>query len=110
MLTSFGAPNDSHVNYTNMFQQGLHKGGSSAIDRLSNYYIERAEQMQPVVQISSGQNITIFFTKGTKMGHTNAQDAMERDRQRAQQEYMMEYSASHPRPHKNEAWAGLTAV
>ena len=43
-------------------------GASSALDRLSQYYIDRAEQLQPVIQVAAGQVVDIVFTQGTFIG------------------------------------------
>ena len=44
--------------------QGLGKGVGKASDRLSKYLIDRAEQYQPVVSISSGLEVELVFHKG----------------------------------------------
>ena len=54
-----------------MFTSSLGKGTSQALDRLSGYYIDRAEQLQPVVQVGAGQYVDIIFTEGVSVGDTN---------------------------------------
>lgn len=71
------------MSYNNMFQQGLNKGGSGALDRLSNYYIERAEQLQPVVQVDSGHEVTLVFTKGSALGSSSVKQEMDYEREAA---------------------------
>lgn len=51
-----------------MFTSGMAAGASSALDRLSQYYIDRAEQLQPVIQVAAGQVVDIVFTEGTFIG------------------------------------------
>lgn len=51
-----------------MFTSGMAQGASSALDRLSQYYIDRAEQLQPVIQVAAGQVVDIVFTEGTQLG------------------------------------------
>ncbi len=46
---------------------GLNLGGG-AFDKLADYYIKRAEQLQPVVQINAGRVVHIVFTKGSNLG------------------------------------------
>jgi conjugal transfer pilus assembly protein TraB len=46
------------------FTMGMGEGVSSAMDKLSQYYIDRAEQIQPVVQVSAGRLVDIVFTEG----------------------------------------------
>lgn len=55
-----------------MFTSGMAGGATTALDRLSQYYIDRAEQLQPVIQIAAGQVVDIVFTEGTFIGSQNA--------------------------------------
>ncbi|WP_342075158.1 TrbI/VirB10 family protein [Yoonia sp. SS1-5] len=43
-------------------------GISGAADRLSEYYIERAEQYQPVVSLYGGTNVELVFMEGVDLG------------------------------------------
>lgn len=47
-----------------VFQSGVYGGGSTALSMLSNYYIQRAEQYHPVIEIKPGAIVTILFTEG----------------------------------------------
>lgn len=47
-----------------VFSSGAFAGASSALDRLSNYYIKRADQYHPVIQVGSGNVVTIVFKEG----------------------------------------------
>lgn len=46
---------------------GMAGGATTALDRLSQYYIDRAEQLQPVIQIAAGQMVDIVFTSGAEL-------------------------------------------
>lgn len=46
---------------------GINLGGG-AFDKLADYYIKRAEQLQPVIQINAGRVVHIVFTKGSNLG------------------------------------------
>ncbi|OJW46981.1 MAG: hypothetical protein BGO67_09805 [Alphaproteobacteria bacterium 41-28] len=50
------------------FTSGMAGGAATALDRLSQYYIDRAEQLQPVIQVAAGQVVDIVFTEGTFIG------------------------------------------
>jgi len=69
-----------------LFQSGMAEGTTNALDRLSQYYIDRAEQIQPVVSIASGQTVDIVFTEGTAVGDTAVRQeiAKTRDQSRRQ--------------------------
>lgn len=52
------------VNNGDSLRFGFANGMSSAADRLSKYYIERAEQYHPVIQIGPGIVVDVVFLKG----------------------------------------------
>jgi conjugal transfer pilus assembly protein TraB len=62
------------------FTSGMASGASSALDRLSQYYIDRAEQLQPVIQIAAGQVVDIVFTEGTLLGSQTIKQDIEKTR------------------------------
>jgi conjugal transfer pilus assembly protein TraB len=66
-----------------MFTSGMAAGASSALDRLSQYYIDRAEQLQPVIQVAAGQVVDIVFTEGTFIGSQNVKSEIEKTRLKA---------------------------
>lgn len=66
-----------------MFGSGMASGATSALDRLSQYYIDRAEQLQPVIQIAAGQVIDLVFTEGTFIGDQTVKSKIEHTREEA---------------------------
>lgn len=44
-----------------IFKQGIGGGASKAADTLSQYWIKRAEQYHPVIDIGAGNAVAIFF-------------------------------------------------
>lgn len=50
------------------FQSGFAGGMSSSMDKLSQYYIDRAETLQPVIEVSAGRIVDIIFTQGVEIG------------------------------------------
>ncbi|MBY0500434.1 MAG: TraB/VirB10 family protein [Alphaproteobacteria bacterium] len=63
-----GGLQPSPPNMGDLFTSGMASGASTALDRLSQYYIDRAEQLQPVIQVAAGQVVDIVFTEGTFIG------------------------------------------
>lgn len=59
------------------FTSGMAQGATSALDRLSQYYIDRAEQLQPVIQVAAGQVVDIVFTEGTTFGSQTIKQDLE---------------------------------
>ncbi len=45
-------------------QSGLYGGVGSSMNMLSQYYIQRAEQYHPIIEIRPGAIVTVLFTKG----------------------------------------------
>lgn len=43
---------------------GLYSGAGTALDRLANYYIKRADQYHPIIEIGAGNVATLVFEKG----------------------------------------------
>lgn len=63
-----GGAQPSPPSIAETFTSGMASGVSTALDRLSQYYIDRAEQLQPVIQVMAGQVVDIVFTEGTFIG------------------------------------------
>ncbi len=80
---SAGNPKIDAPSKSELFQSGMAEGASNALDRLSKYYIERAEQLQPVVQVSAGQKVDLVFTEGTAVGDTGVKKAIAKVRDEA---------------------------
>ena len=51
-------------------------GTAASLDRLSKYYIERAEALQPVIQVGAGRKVDIIFTEGSFFGNTELKKAL----------------------------------
>lgn len=54
--------------------QGAIGGTSNAFDMLADYYIQRAEMVKPVIQVTAGRIVDVTFTHGADLGdlHTHA--------------------------------------
>lgn len=61
--------------------KGAANGASSAFDLLAEYYIKRAEQIQPVLQVNAGRIVDITFTHGFAMGDLNIKEKLREIRQ-----------------------------
>ena len=57
-------PSDAEV-LANAGKAGLAQGVGNAGERLSQYYIQRAEQYQPVVSLKGGTVVEVVFISGT---------------------------------------------
>ena len=53
-----------------MLQGGAGKGVGNAMEKLSDFYIKRAEQLQPVLEVEPGRLVHVVFKKGFDMNQT----------------------------------------
>ncbi len=54
-----------------MLDQGASKGIGNAVEKYADFYIKRAEQLQPVIQIDGGRKLTVVFTQSVKASAVN---------------------------------------
>ena len=66
--------------YSQKFQQGGMTGLSGSMDRLSKYYIDRAESISPIIQVASGRVMDVVFTEGTGIGTKRVKKILEEKR------------------------------
>jgi conjugal transfer pilus assembly protein TraB len=62
--------------------QNAAAGTSDAFSMLASYYIRRAEQVQPVLQIEAGRIVDVTFTQGFSMGDIHAKVHLKKVRER----------------------------
>ena len=53
-----------------MFKSGFGESANNSLTKLSDYYIKRAEQIQPVIQVSAGQKVDLVFTEALAIDKT----------------------------------------
>lgn len=85
-----------------MLRYGAAKGASTALEKYADFYIKRAEQMQPVIQVQAGRVVDIVFTQGVAIEDSAARGALIKvnDQQRLSQ-----INQNHDTPQKSvEAW------
>ena len=58
-----------------VFKQGIGGGASKAADTLSQYWIKRAEQYHPVIDIGAGNAVTVVFQQGFRLETIEDADA-----------------------------------
>ena len=59
---------------------GFATGSASSMDRLSKYYIDRAESLQPIVQVGAGRKVDVIFTEGVFFGNSEIKKAIAKKR------------------------------
>lgn len=65
------------INANGLMMQGGIEGTGSAFDMLTDYYIKRAEQIRPVIQVTAGRIVDITFTYGTDVGDIHVKSNIE---------------------------------
>ena len=86
-----------------LLKHGAAKGMTGALERYADFYIKRAEQMQPVIQVQAGRLVDIVFTQGTVFGDSAVRGALSRsnDQQRYQK---IQDTQAEAAPKPVEAW------
>lgn len=64
-----------------MFSGSASQGSSKALEKYAEFFIQRAEQLQPVLQIAAGREVDIVFTQGTKFGETSVKKSLTKIRE-----------------------------
>lgn len=49
---------------SHIFQAGAYGGANTALSKMADYYIKRADQYHPVIEVSAGSVVDIVFEKG----------------------------------------------
>jgi conjugal transfer pilus assembly protein TraB len=52
------------INPNKVFESGAYGGASTGMNQLANYYIKRADQYHPIIEIGSGTVATVIFQSG----------------------------------------------
>lgn len=64
---SVGLGATASIGAGDVFKQGIGGGASKAADTLSQYWIKRAEQYHPVIDIGAGNLVTVVFQQGFRL-------------------------------------------
>ncbi|HCU06661.1 MAG TPA: hypothetical protein DIC42_03655 [Holosporales bacterium] len=59
-----GLAQSPRLDTADIFKQSAANGMGGALDKYADFYIKRAEQMQPVIQVAAGRRVDLVFTKG----------------------------------------------
>ena len=64
-----------------MLQSSSLQGVSNSFNKLSEYYIKRAEQLQPAIQIAAGRVVDVVFVKTVKIGELDLKKKLDQERE-----------------------------
>jgi len=65
-----GIANINPMNAQQLLQSGASKGIGNSMEKLSDFYIKRGEQLQPILEVEAGRSIDVVFTSGFDMAQT----------------------------------------
>jgi len=74
------------LNPKQMLTAGAANGTSAALDKYADFFIKRAEQLQPVLQVAAGRAVNIVFTQGTEFGETSVKKTLSKIREHSRKE------------------------
>lgn len=66
--------------------EGVTSGATSGFDILTKYYIERAEQVRPVIEVAAGRIVDLTFTYGSELGELYTKNEIEAVRESSRSE------------------------
>lgn len=78
-----GAGKINLIDLKQLLGDGAATGTSKALDKYAEFFIKRAEQLQPVLQVAAGRFVDIVFTKGTPFGDTSVKKQLAKIRRTA---------------------------
>ncbi len=73
-VSPFGSVNTSNAKGADIFKQAGAQGAGDAFELMAKYNIQRAEQYQPVIQISAGRTVDVVFHSGSEFGEQNRKE------------------------------------
>ncbi|MEM7174341.1 MAG: TrbI/VirB10 family protein [Chlamydiota bacterium] len=63
------------------FRSAGAKGAKTSLGKMSDYYIKKAEQAQPVIQIQRGRIVDVIFVSSVRIGEKNIKGRIEENRE-----------------------------
>jgi conjugal transfer pilus assembly protein TraB len=91
-ISPFGQTNALSVQQ--MLSSGASEGTSQALDKYAEFFIKRAEQLQPVLQVAAGRQVDIVFTQGTRFGETSVRKSLTKIRTQSRQHAIQKLEGS----------------
>lgn len=106
---SVGLGATADVGAGDVFKQGFGGGANKAADTLSQYWIKRAEQYHPVIDIGAGNQVTVVFQKGFRLETLeDAEDA--KAKEELQKAGNAAQNAVSPQPASQSTTSGTASV
>ncbi|CAO5681072.1 MAG: hypothetical protein HEEMFOPI_01436 [Holosporales bacterium] len=81
-ISPMGIMSQEALSETEMIKGGAGRGVGNAMEKLSDFYIKRAEQLQPVIEIEPGREIDVIFKSDFDMNQTLYRQSLKNNRDR----------------------------
>lgn len=81
-----GIANINPMTSQHLLQAGAGKGVGNAMEKFADFYVKRAEQLQPVLEVEPGRVLDIVFKSGFDMAQTVYRRALMMDNDRERRE------------------------
>jgi conjugal transfer pilus assembly protein TraB len=85
-----------------LLKHGAAKGATTALEKYADFYIKRAEQMQPVIQVQAGRRVDMVFTQGVSFEDSAARRVLVKNND--QSRYANVQASDKAAPSSIEAW------
>lgn len=82
-ISPAGVTSQQALSAMEMVKGGAGRGIGNAFEKLSDFYIKRAEQLQPVIEIEPGRQIDVVFKGGFDMNQTLYRQSLKNTRDRS---------------------------
>jgi len=85
-LNIYNNPEQDNISAAgNVLRSGGMSGANNAFDRLTDYYIKRADRISPVIQMNAGRIVDVTFTHGCDIGDLHTKEKVSEVRTRNRQ-------------------------
>ena len=93
-----GIAQQNALNAQDIFKQSAGQGLGGALDKYSDFFIKRAEQMQPVIQVAAGRKVDIVFSQGFDFSDSQLRKALSQHRDKSRLQQIQNISGSQALP------------
>jgi conjugal transfer pilus assembly protein TraB len=56
------------VNPEDLFKYGLSQGSATALDKVADWYLQRANETYPIIEVDAGRTVDVVLTEGAELG------------------------------------------
>lgn len=77
-----------------LLTSGASQGVSNAMEKLADFYIKLAEQLQPVLQVAAGRQVDLIFTQGADIGSSSVKQTLQKVREQSRQDAVSKLASS----------------